>query len=233
MERFLRSSRGRRENVEIATYVARSMRTRRCVYLHGLGTGPASSKARALAVGLGGEGVTIVQPDLRQPSPAQPRLDAMFAAAEESLAAGPVDLLVGASLGGWMALHLARRSEIGALLLLAPALSVHALDVERPLAAALWRTLGLLVHDKADRRLRRMPPSLLGELRRVGAPPAPRVPVRVVHGRGDRWVRIEASRRFGGNHPEVGIDEVDDGHDLAAHHPLILARARELLGLRR
>jgi len=217
--------------VEIATYVARSMPIRRCVFLHGLGTGPASSKARALTEGLGPAGVTLVQPDLRRPAADRPALDAMFRAAEESVAAGPVDLLVGASLGGWMALHLASRVAVGGLLLLAPALSVHALDVERPWAAALWRVVGLPVHDKADRRLRRMPASLLAELRRVGAPPSPRVPLRLVHGRGDRWAPIEASRRFAHVHPEVQLDEVDDGHDLAAHHPLILRRARELLDL--
>jgi pimeloyl-ACP methyl ester carboxylesterase len=195
--------------------------------LHGLGTGPASKKAAALASGLAG--VRVEQPDLRRPEPGRVALGPMLEEARQCLAAGEVDLLVGASLGGWLALHLAAMHPRTPVLLLAPALDVHRVRRDRPWVARLWRTLGLPVHDKADRTVRLVQGSLLGEIERLGAPPAPRVRVVVLHGRRDVWAPVEASRRFAASHERVVLEEVDDGHDLAAHLPRVVTLAQSLL----
>lgn len=203
---------------------------RRCVYLHGLGTGPTSLKGRELQRRLGPLGVEVDQPDLRRPSPTRLRLDAMIESALSATPAG-VDLLVGASLGGWLALHVARVRAARALLLLAPAVSVHRLDVERPWVARAWRTIGLPVLDKASRRLRRVDPMLLDEIVAHGAPPAPQVPVVIVHGRRDRWARLEASQAYAAAHPGVRLIAVEDGHLLGRHLHHIVSLAGEALGL--
>jgi pimeloyl-ACP methyl ester carboxylesterase len=143
------------------------------------------------------------------------------------------DLVVGASLGGWLALHVLCAARPGTpLLLLAPALSIHALDAERPWLARLWRRVGVPVRDKASRRVRWVSGRLLDELVAAGPPPVPCARVVIVHGRRDLTVPIEASRRFASGHPGVVLHEVEDGHALARSLARVVASAEDLLALR-
>jgi pimeloyl-ACP methyl ester carboxylesterase len=139
------------------------------------------------------------------------------------------ELIVGASLGGWLALHAAAHAPRARLLLLAPVVSIHALDTERPWLAALWRTFGAPVLDKADRRIRRVDASLLDEMRVLGAPPNPDVDVEVVHGRRDLLSPLAASRKWVAAHDRARLLEVDDGHELSRCLPQITSIAVRLL----
>ena len=99
-------------------------------YLHGLASSPRSGKARFLAERLAACGLTLHCPDLNEPdfsTLTTTRMIGQVAAALRRLPPAPV-VLIGSSLGGFVALHLAEhaRSELPAypverLMLLAPA----------------------------------------------------------------------------------------------------------------
>ena len=62
----------------------------------------------------------------------------------------------------------------------------------------------------------------------VGQPEV-RVPTVIVHGLHDDTVPVDHSRRFAAGRPNVKLVEVDDGHELIASVPRVLAEADALL----
>jgi len=116
--------------------------------------------------------------------------------------------LIGSSLGGLTAARVAERDpRVVAVVLFAPAFQLA------------WRKL--------------LGPEHAGFIADVEAIdrgyPDVRVPALVFHGRNDETVPIEHSRVFARDRPNVRLVELDDGHELVASLPVLLAETERFL----
>ena len=210
------------------------------LYLHGFASGPGSTKARAFEAWGASRDVAIERLDLRVPSFENLRFSAIKArvraAIDASAAPGAEALaravLIGSSLGGLTACRVAEEDpRVCAVLAMAPAFQLAERWKTQMTAEAweAWRRDGFLeVDDHATKQKARVDFGFVEELARldVGMPDV-RVPVLIVHGRGDEVVDIERSRAFARGKHHVRLVEVDDGHELAASIPRILSEAED------
>jgi pimeloyl-ACP methyl ester carboxylesterase len=203
------------------------------LYLHGFASGPSSRKARAFVTWGQEHGVHVDALDLRVPSLEHLRFSAMVSTVREAIAAegdpGRV-VLVGSSLGGLTACRVAEvEPRVAALFLMAPAFQI----VHR------WRTRGgeawwkewrdrdaLDITDYTTGRKTTVDYEFVEELERLdhGFPDV-RVPTCIVHGTRDETVDVDLSRQWASGRRHVRLIEVDDGHELHASVPRILAEA--------
>ncbi len=169
--------------------------------------------------------------NLRVPSLEHLRLSAMI-----ELVAGTVqdgDVLIGSSLGGLTAARVAARERrVAAVVLMAPAFGI----VERwreVLGTELddwqrtgWRT----ITDYTTGQPARVDFGFFEDLARidVGWPDVTQ-PALVLHGTRDDVVPVEGSRRFVRRHPDARLIELDDGHELVASLPVLLAETEAFL----
>jgi pimeloyl-ACP methyl ester carboxylesterase len=198
----------------------------RVVYLHGFASGPLSTKARKLREDLARVGLTVHVPDLNLPDFEHLRISRMVEHVA-GLARGEAPaVLVGSSLGALVALHAsAVAPEVAALVLLAPAL----VPDERwrawigPEGIEAWRRDGTRpFYNYVTESERPIDFGFYEDLVRHARPPAPRVPVRLIHGQHDLAVPVEASEEFARAHPDkVWLTVVDDDHGLLQHVDLI------------
>ncbi len=209
------------------------------LYLHGFASSPASTKARAFQAWGQERGVAIDALDLRVPSFEKLRFSAMKArvraAIDASAPPGPHTsaraVLIGSSLGGLTACRVAEEDpRVCAVLAMAPAfrLKDRWKSQMKPEAWDAWQRDGFLeVDDYATKQKARVEFGFVEELERldVGMPDV-RVPVLIVHGRQDEVVDIDRSRAFARGKRHVRLVEVDDGHELGASIPRILAEAK-------
>ncbi len=205
----------------------------RWLYLPGLGTGTRSVKGDAIGQWLSARGEVLETVDLRQPDFSGMRLPAMLDAARGALG-GPGDraILIGTSLGGYIAARLAAEDpRVAALVLLAPALDLADTVDRQPWGRRVWEALGWIPwRDKTEGRLRPLGVALLHDLACAPVPEAPRAaPVLIVHGLADRRLDVEGSRRWAATRPGVRLVEVPDGHDLYASLPVLLAELEHFL----
>lgn len=201
------------------------------IYLHGFASGPKSTKAVRLVERLASHGIALEVPDLNLPDFEHLRIGRMVEHVLSLLEGKGPAVLVGSSLGALVALHVAARSpEVRQLVLLAPALSpderwtgwIGARGIEE------WR--------RTDRRLffnfvteneRPIDYGFFEDVLRHAKPPAPRVPVRAIHGRKDAAVPVVVSEELARAYPDrVKLTLVDDDHSLLQHVDLI---AQEVL----
>jgi pimeloyl-ACP methyl ester carboxylesterase len=213
------------------------------LYLHGFASSPASTKARAFEAWGKAHDVAIDALDLRVPSFENLRFSAMKArvraAIDASAAPGPTAsaraVLIGSSLGGLTACRVAEEDpRVCAVLAMAPAFRLADRWKSQMTTEAweAWRRDGFLaVDDHATRQKARVDFGFVEELERldVGLPDV-RVPVLIVHGRNDEVVDIDRSRAFARGKRHVRLVEVDDGHELGASIPRILAEAEAFFG---
>ena len=192
----------------------------RIQYLHGFASGPQSYKGVELQRRFALRGVPIELPSLRVPSFERQRISQMISTVEHDLieAAQPT-LLVGSSLGGLVAAHVAVRSSlVKGLVLLAPAFGMaerwHLRLGEAGLAE--WRAAEWLsVYDYAERRESRIDVGYLDDgLALRPQWPAPTIPIALLHGRRDETVPPENSERFCLHCPQTRLEWLDDGHEL-------------------
>jgi uncharacterized protein len=202
----------------------------RFLYLHGFGSGPRSTKGVAFANHFAERGVTVERLDLRVPSLAHLRLSAMLDVTTRALGA-PDDRAVvfGSSLGGLTAARLAERDpRVVALVLLAPAFQL----------VARWRaTLGPAWGEWQRTGWREVLDYTTGQPARVDYGfvedvaaidigfPEVRVPTLILHGTRDDTVPVRHSRIFAAGRSNVRLVELDDGHELVASLPRLLAEA--------
>lgn len=204
----------------------------RVLYLHGFASGPGSKKGVAVAAWLGARGVAVERLDLRVPS--LERLSLGDAIARTRDAIGGADdraILIGSSLGGLTAARVAEdEPRVIGLVLLAPAFQFAARWRERlgPDGWRDWMESGwLTVHDHATGGPARVHADFAREAAAIdargGGWPDVRVPTVILHGTRDDVVPVETSRRFVAAHPDVRLVELDDGHELLATLPVVLA----------
>ena len=207
---------------------------RTILYLHGFASGPGSFKGRAFAEHFGARGWTLHRLDLRLPDRDQLRVSAMIDhVAERAERAGDV-VVVGSSLGGLVGSHVAaRRPEVRALVLMAPAFRFAARWPERLGEEAMtrWREgEPLETEDHAGGAPLMVDYGFYEDAVRVDARfPVVEVPTMVFHGVNDDTVDVDGSRGFVQQASHARLVELDDGHTLVASLPAMLAQTESFL----
>lgn len=179
-------------------------------------------------------GIDVDRLDLRVPSFEHLRLSAMLDVAQRALGA-PTDRAVvfGSSLGGLTAARLAERDpRVTALVLLAPAFQL----VERWRTAlgdgfAEWQRTGWReVLDYTTNQLARVDFGFVEDVAAIDVGfPDVQVPTLILHGKHDDVVPIENARRFADGKRHVRVVELEDGHELVASLPRLLAESDQFL----
>jgi len=204
----------------------------RFLYLHGFASSPRSAKAVAFAEHYAGRGVAIDRLDLRLPSFEHLRLSAMIAAVQRAIGgASDRAVVFGSSLGGLTAARVAERDpRVTGLVLLAPAFRL----LERWRAQPDWddweRFGWREVHDHATGRPARVDFGFAEDAMAIDrGDPDIRVPTLILHGTRDDVVSIDRSRAVAHGNRHVRLIELDDGHELTASLPRLLAEADRFL----
>jgi uncharacterized protein len=211
----------------------------RFLYLHGFASGPQSMKGVAVAAHYARVGITIERLDLRIPSLEHLRISAILRAVSDAIG-GERDraVLFGSSLGGLAACRVAEEdARVCALILLAPAFRLAERWRAR-IGEAAWRawqrTGWIEVEDHTEKKkTARVDFGFIEDVEaideRSGGWPDVRVPTLIVHGVRDEVVDVAGSRQWAAGKRHVRLVEVDDGHQLTASLPTILAEADALL----
>lgn len=212
------------------------------LYLHGFASGPLSEKGNRLRARLAGACASYAIPDLEGGDFAGLTMDLLLARAQAAVAALPDDgrglLLVGSSLGGYLAAHLAAAGRVPrarALVLIAPAFGFTTTMAARlgPEVIAAWEHTGSFPfwhHGSQGER----PLGWAFHQSCAGLPELPGeagVPVAVLHGRGDDTADHRFSLRYAQERRDVELHLLDGDHRLTAprHEELIAWCARDLL----
>ena len=163
---------------------------RSALYLHGFASSPKSTKAGFLGARLAGHGATLRAPDFNEPDFSTLTVTRMLeqtAAALADLPPGPA-VLIGSSLGGFVAVHAAARQTagiVGHLVLLAPAFDFGTSRMRHPGAHGMeaWKATDRLeVFHHAYRETRWVHYALYEDARRYDAYAlALQIPTVIIH----------------------------------------------------
>lgn len=201
------------------------------LYLHGFASGPQSKKGVEFDSYFSARGHDVQRLNLRVPSFEHLRLTAMIDTVRVAID-GPV-VLIGSSLGGLTAARVAERDDrVRACVLLAPAFQLVT-RWKQQLGPEWdeWRARGS--RDVADYTTGGMSTVDFGfvedvERLDVGFPDI-RVPTLVMHGLRDDVVPVDRARTFAAGKSHVRLIELDDGHELVASLPRLLAETEAFL----
>jgi pimeloyl-ACP methyl ester carboxylesterase len=217
------------------------------LYLHGFASGSGSTKGRALEARFAARGVPFHRADLTPGEGGFERSTprTMLAETERLVAAYRPRVLMGSSLGGYLAALAASRvassggaggghagasgeseagaapgstSAIGRIVLLAPAFRLFERWRGRlsPADEARWREEGLEVFHHASGRKRRLGWGFMEDAATLPAFPEVRVPTLCLAGRRDEVVPLEDVERFVALTREARLVVLEDGHELVA-----------------
>jgi uncharacterized protein len=189
----------------------------RLLYLHGFGSGPGSRKAQFFSERLRSCGIPLEIPDLTEGEFERLTVTRQLRLVERLLDGRPA-VLIGSSLGGYLAaLYASRHAEIARLLLLAPAfdfphLWIRELGRER---VAEWRAAGTMpVYNHTHGRPMPLHFEFLDDARAYHPFPSFRQPALIVHGDRDPVVPVEHSIQFQATHPATRLVRLDSAHEL-------------------
>lgn len=194
------------------------------VYLHGFASSPASGKAQRFKRECEARGWSFTCPDLNLPAFETLTASRMLAQAREAIEStvdGPV-MLVGSSLGGFVAVHAAARDTTGRvarLALMAPAFDFGGNRLRQlgPVGIEEWRKNGALeFFHYADKKPRKVWFKLYEDAAQYDAF-ALRLtqPIHIFQGRHDDTVLPETVAAWAEGRPNVDLHWYDDGHQLA------------------
>ena len=198
----------------------------RVLYLHGFASGPRSAKGMAFERHFAERGGVIERLDLRVPSFEHLRLSAMIDVVRAAIGDERA-VLIGSSLGGLTAARVAERDpRVERIVLMAPAFHLAERWRERPGFADWQRTGWREVDDYATGGKSRVDFAFFEDMAAVDVDfPDVRVPTLILHGTRDDVVPIATSREFAASLPNARLVELDDGHELIASLPTLLAEA--------
>lgn len=189
----------------------------RVLYLHGFASSPESRKARFFSERLRQYGFSVDTPDLAKGNFSKLTITGQLQVVEELLGTEPA-ILIGSSLGGYLAaLYAGRHPSIAKLILLAPAFRFHRLWMDRltPDQLASWKREGAIpvFHYGAGREM------LLGyqfieDAGRYELLPAFTQPALIFHGVHDTVVPLDYSSEFAHRHPNAQLIPLPSGHEL-------------------
>jgi pimeloyl-ACP methyl ester carboxylesterase len=214
--------------------------------LHGFASSPRSSKARFLTERLATRGLSLHCPDFNEPDFSTITVSRMIAQTEallDALPPAPV-AIIGSSLGGFVAWHVAARAEAAAnarrarvdrMVLLAPAFDFSA-NRWRELGEdglARWRDTGAhpFFHH-AYGESRPVHYELYEDACRYRSDRAVvTIPVLVFQGTRDESVDPEAVVAFASSRPNMVLRLLNDGHQLLEHLETVWTEMATFLGL--
>jgi uncharacterized protein len=189
----------------------------RLLYLHGFGSGPGSRKAQFFSERLRCCGIPLEIPDLTEGEFERMTVTRQLHLLERLLHGRPA-VLIGSSLGGYLAaLYASRHREIARLLLLAPAFDFPRLWRRElgPERVAEWKTTGsMLVYNHAHGRPMPLHFEFLDDADGYHPFPSFDQPALIVHGDRDSVVPVEHSIRFQATHPATRLVRLDSAHEL-------------------
>jgi pimeloyl-ACP methyl ester carboxylesterase len=191
------------------------------LYLHGFASSPQSSKATFLSRKFAERGIPVIVPDLNDPDFSTLTVSRMLQQVGKALASaeGPF-VIVGSSLGGFVAVHAALRhpDRITRVVLLAPALDFDGNRLselgDRGLDA--WKSSNTLaVFHYGYGRTVPVHYELYADARQYNALQAQLAqPVQVFQGRWDTAVDPDTVERWASSRPNVELHVLDDDHQL-------------------
>ncbi len=205
------------------------------IYLHGFASSPGSSKARWLGERLVRSGVSVHCPDLNEPDFGTLTVSRMVGQVEALVVTLPAPVvLVGSSLGAFVALHVAQRQAergersgrddgphaVTRLVLLAPALDFghHGMTGVGPDGLERWRVTNRLeVEHYAEGRRRDVHYDLYADAQHYDSfSTTTTLPTLILQGRQDHVVAPEMVERFAAGRAHVRLTLLDDDHQLTA-----------------
>jgi hypothetical protein len=213
------------------------------IYLHGFASSPESSKAIRIAEALRPLGITTRIPDLNQPSFRALTVTRMIEqvgevidglAVAQAFRPAPPVVLIGSSLGAFVAVHAAAAdARVKALVLLAPALDFGADEHGRIGTVAIedWKAAGSCeVFHYAWNRPETLDYALYDDARRYDAFELRLdIPVLIFQGRRDTVVDPAVVERWAAGRSNVTLVMVDDDHQLQASLDAIVERTKAFL----
>ncbi|MFN8372514.1 MAG: YqiA/YcfP family alpha/beta fold hydrolase [Anaerolineae bacterium] len=205
------------------------------LYLHGLGSSPASNKGRFYAQKLNEHGANVRVPDLNVPDFEHLTLTAILARVAEEIRTLPAEggvALIGSSLGGLTALHFTERykdaeaKRVEKLVLMAPAMEfAHATETWRKQGYIAWYHFGY----GEERPLHY---GLVEDIQRYDSYAVSiDQPILIYHGRHDESVDYHQSVRFAEGRANVDLRLLDSDHQLLDKTEDMLTEMVEFLGL--
>jgi hypothetical protein len=201
------------------------------VYLHGFASSPGGHKGQYTRRWAEAHGVAFHAPDLNLPS-----FEALTVTAQVEAVGALVrtlqepPVLVGSSLGGFIAMAVAQRERpLRALILVAPALGFARRRLSSPTLAEYRERGEMEVFHFGTGKPLRLGPDLLHDLPNWLGDDSWRIPCPTVilHGRHDEAVPLAESEAFAERNPGVILRVLDDDHGLLA--PPSLASLRSAL----
>ncbi len=189
------------------------------IYLHGFASGTQSQKGRYLHSRFSEVGAKVIQPDLVDGEFRDTTISAQLEVVDRAVRDDEPALLVGSSLGGYLAALFASRepSRVAALVLLAPAFDFVRLWAERLGCEAMdaWRQSGEMpVYHYGLGAMSSIGYGFFEDALRHKPFPAAPQPTVIFHGRNDDLVDPEVSVRYARGKPRVRLELVDSDHQL-------------------
>lgn len=191
--------------------------TPKLIYLHGFASGPGSSKARYFKERFAEENISVEVPDLAAGDFEHLTLTKQLNVIERT-AAGAAVILMGSSLGGYLAaLYAARHANVEKTVLLAPGFGFARRWPQRlgPQVMEAWERTGVtpVFHygEKAERLLRY---DLIRDGSQYEDYPTVAQPCLIFHGEHDDVVPAQWSREFAAGKQNVELHVVDSDHEL-------------------
>ncbi len=191
----------------------------RVIYLHGLGSGRSSFKAGFFRERFSEMGVALEQPDLSVPSLREMTVSSQLAVVEKLVPEGETAVLIGSSMGGYVASIFAEQfpGRVIKLVLLAPAFGFPSRWFERlpEEDAVAWKETGLrAVWDYENDREDAIGYAFAEDGLGYADFPAWRVPTLILHGRQDEVVPLAYSEEYVAMHEGAELVAYDADHSL-------------------
>lgn len=206
----------------------------RIVYLHGFASSPQSGKAQFFRERFADRGIAVEIPQLDEGNFAGLTITGQLGVIERTVADRPA-ILMGSSLGGYLAALFASRSmAVEKLILMAPAFAFPRRWRERYSREEMerWQQLGTaqVFHYGYQQEIP-LGYQLVEDSLQYEDDPDFGQPALVLHGIHDEVVPVEISKVYAARHPNVTLRLLDSGHELTDRLEEMWTETAVFLGL--